>query len=63
MIFSKENKANVYWWKSNIMDSFVPISRPNISIVLNTDASLAGCCASMVGSKAGELFSSEESQQ
>ena len=39
MILSK-SKANIYWWKSNIMDSFAPILRPNPSIVLNTDASL-----------------------
>ena len=40
MIVSKESKANIYWWKSNIMDSFAPILRPNPSIVLNADASL-----------------------
>ena len=44
------------------MDSFAPILRPNPSIVLNTDASLAGLGASMAGSKTGGLFSSEESQ-
>ena len=56
MIFSKESKANIYWWKSNIMDSFAPILRPNPSIVLNTDASLAGWVASMEGSKTGGIF-------
>ena len=45
------------------MDSFAPILRPNPSIVLKTDASLAGWCASTAGSKTGGLFSSEESQQ
>ena len=63
MILSKEIKVNVYWWKSNIMDSFALILRPNPSIALNIDASLAGWGASMPGSKAGELFSCEESQQ
>ena len=45
----------VYWWKSNIMNSFAPILRPNPSIVLNTDASLAGWGASMAGIKTGGL--------
>ena len=39
MILSKEIKVNVYWWKSNIMDSFALILRPNPSIALNIDAS------------------------
>ena len=56
IILSKESKANIYWWKSNIMDSFAPILRPNPSIVLNTDASLAGCSASMAGSNTGGTF-------
>ena len=51
MILSKECKANIYWWKSNIMNSFAPILRPNSSIVLNTVASL-----SMTRSKAGGPF-------
>ena len=63
MILSKESKANIYWWKSNIMDSFAPILRPNPSIVLNTDASLAGWGVSVAESKTGGLFSSEESHQ
>ena len=62
-ILSKESKANVYWWKNNIMDSFAPILRPNPSIVLNTDASLAGWSTSVTGNKTRGLFSSEESQQ
>ena len=44
------------------MDSFIIILRANPSIALNIDASLAGWGASMSGSKAGELFTSEESQ-
>ena len=32
MIVSKERKTNIYWWKSNIMNSFAPILRPNPSI-------------------------------
>ena len=51
MILSKKCKANIYCWKSSIMNSFAPILRPNPSIVLNTVASL-----SMTGSKAGGLF-------
>ena len=63
LILSKESKANIYWWKSNIMDSFAPILRPNPSIVLNTDASLVEWGGSMAGSKTGGHFWSEESQQ
>ena len=63
MILSKESKANINWWKNNIMDSFAPIPRPNPSIVLNTDTSLVGWGASIAGSKTGVLFSMEESQQ
>ena len=59
MILSKENKPNIYWWKSNIMGSFAPVLRPNPSIVLNTDVSLARWGASMAESKTGGLFSSE----
>ena len=51
MILSKVSKANIHWWKSNIMDSFAPISRPTTSIVLNADASLAEWRASITGSK------------
>ena len=63
MILSKESKTNIYWSKSNIMDSFARVLRPNPSIVLNTDVYLTGLSASMTGSKTGGLFSSEESQQ
>ena len=62
MILSNESKANICWWKNNILDSFPIILRPNPSIALNTDASLAGWSASMAGSKTGGLFSSEKSQ-
>ena len=51
VILSKVSKANICWWKSNIMDSFAPILRPYTSIVLHTNASLAGWGASMTGSK------------
>ena len=56
MIVSKERKTNIYWWKSNIMNSFAPILRPNPSIEWNTDASLVGWGASMAGSKTGTFF-------
>ena len=45
------------------MGSVAPILRPYPSIVLNNDVSLAGWGASMAESKAGGLFSSEETQQ
>ena len=63
MILLKESKASICWWKSNIMDSFAPILRPNLSVVLNTDASLAGWGASIAGSKTWGPFLSEESHQ
>ena len=47
LILSKESKANIYWWKSNIMDSFTPIFRSNPSMVLSTDVYLAGWRVSM----------------
>ena len=47
MILSKEINANLYWWKSNIIGSFVPILSPNLSIVLNTYSSLTGWVASI----------------
>ena len=56
MIPSKESKVNVRWQESNIMDSFALIFRPNPSIVLNTDSSLAGLGSSMAGSKTGTFL-------
>ena len=47
MILSKQSKANIYWWKSNIMDSFTAIFRSNPSMVLSTDVFLAGWGVSM----------------
>ena len=61
--YFQKKVRQTYWWKSNIMGSVAPILRPNPSIVLNIDAYLAGWDASMVESKAGGLFSSEETQQ
>ena len=45
------------------MGSFAPILRTNLTIVLNTAASLVGWGASFAESKTEGLFSSEESQQ
>ena len=56
LILSKESKANIYWWKSNIMDSFTPIFRSNPSMVLSTDVYLAGWRVSMTWRKTGAFL-------
>ena len=45
------------------MGSFAPVFKPNPSIMLNTDAPLAGQGASKAESKTGGLFSFEETKQ
>ena len=57
---SEDALYEIAWWKKNIFKAFKPIRYPEISIIIYTDASLAGWGASMGNVSTSEAWLPDE---
>jgi hypothetical protein len=60
MCLSPPSIKEIKWWRDNVKVSFSPISRPNPTVVLKTDASLEGWGACRDSTRTGGLFSEDD---